>query len=90
MVDDVAPVGALTEASAWLATAVAVGAALGSAAAGAAVAHTGTVAAFGLAGAAGAVAVAITLTRADTLAGCSEPTTPPRLPVSTVSVPAPG
>jgi Major Facilitator Superfamily len=72
MVDDVAPAGTVTEASAWLATAVAVGAALGSAAAGAVIAQAGPVAAFGLAGGAGALAVAITVGRAATL-GAPQP-----------------
>ena len=68
MVEHVAPAGTLTEASAWLATAVAVGAALGSASAGAVIAQAGPVAAFGLAGAAGTLAVAIAVGRATTLA----------------------
>jgi Major Facilitator Superfamily len=71
LVDDVAPAGTVTEASAWLATAVAVGAAIGSAAAGAAIAHAGPIAAYGLAGTAGGAAVALTLARAGTLGGCS-------------------
>jgi MFS family permease len=90
MVDDVAPEGTLTEASAWLATAVAVGAALGSASAGPVIEHAGPTAAFVLAGGAGALAVAITLLRAGTLGGCSAPTTSTRSPASTVSAPIPG
>jgi MFS family permease len=90
MVDDVAPVGTITEASAWLATAVAVGAALGSAIAGAAVAHAGPVAAFSLAGGAGGLAVAVAVVRGGTLGPCSAQTTPPRSPASSVSAPAPG
>jgi hypothetical protein len=90
MVDDVAPAGTVTEASAWLATAVAVGAALGSAAAGTAVANAGTVSAFGLAGLSGAVAVAIALARGGTLGACSAPTTPPRSLAASISAPAPG
>ncbi|HSD01640.1 MAG TPA: MFS transporter [Gaiellales bacterium] len=90
MVDDVAPAGTVTEASAWLATAVAVGAALGSAAAGVAIAHAGTVSAYGLAGLSGAVAVAIAVARGDTLGACSAPTTPGRSLAASVSAPAPG
>jgi MFS family permease len=90
MVDDVAPDRTLTEASAWLATAVAVGAALGSASAGVVIEHAGPSAAFGLAGAAGAIAVAVTLTRAATLDACSARTTSTRSPACTVSAPVPG
>jgi predicted MFS family arabinose efflux permease len=90
MLDDVAPAGTVTEASAWLATAVAVGAALGSAAAGAVIAHAGPVAAFGLAGAAGAAAVAVVVARGGTLGGCSGPMPSVRSLASTVSAPAPG
>jgi len=90
MVDDVAPEGTLTEASAWLATAVAVGAALGSASAGAVIEHAGRAAALGLAGGAGALAVAVALVRAGTLGGCSSRTTSTRSPASTASAPIPG
>ena len=90
MVDDVAPAGTVTEASAWLATAVAVGAALGSAAAGALIDQAGPVSAFGLAGLAGAVAVTVAVARGGTLARCSHPTTQARSLGSTVSAPAPG
>lgn len=90
MIDDVAPAGTLTEASAWLATAVAVGAALGSAAAGLVIAHAGPAAAFGLAGAAGGIAVAVAAARGDTLAPCSAQTTPPMSPAASASVPALG
>jgi MFS family permease len=71
MVDDAAPAGTVTEAFAWLGTAIAVGASAGSAAAGSLADHAGPVAAFALAGAAGAAAVLLTLTRADTLAAPS-------------------
>lgn len=90
MVDDVAPAGTLTEASAWLATAVAVGAALGSAAGGAGIGHAGPVAAFGLAGLAGGLAVAVAIARGDTLVACSAQTPPPRSPTPSVSAPALG
>jgi len=68
MVDHAAPAGTVTEAFAWLATAIAVGASAGSAAAGSLADHAGPVAAFVLAGAAGAVAVVLALARASTLA----------------------
>ena len=90
MVDEVAPAGTITEASAWLATAVAVGAALGSAIAGAAVADAGPAAAFVLAGGGGGIAVAIAVARGGTLAPCSAPTTPTRSPAPSVSAPALG
>ncbi|HEX3329050.1 MAG TPA: MFS transporter [Gaiellales bacterium] len=64
MVDDAAPAGTETEAFAWLGTAVAIGAAAGSAVAGAAADHAGPGAAFALAAAGGAVAVALVIVRA--------------------------
>jgi MFS family permease len=67
MVDRVAPAGTVTEAFAWLATAGAVGTATGAAAAGMLVEQTGPVAAFVMAGIAGAVALLTTLVRASTL-----------------------
>ena len=57
MVDDAAPAGTVTEAFAWLATAIGIGAALGAAAAGALADHAGPSAAFALAGAAGTIAL---------------------------------
>jgi predicted MFS family arabinose efflux permease len=69
MVDEVAPAGAITEAFAWLATATSVGAAAGAAAAGSLVDSAGPQAAFGLAGAAGALAVALALAGAASLPG---------------------
>jgi predicted MFS family arabinose efflux permease len=57
LVDEAAPAGTVTEAFAWLATATAVGSALGAAAAGSIADHAGPAAAFALAGAAGALAV---------------------------------
>ena len=63
MVDQAAPAGTVTEAFAWLATAAGVGAA----AAGALADHAGPQAAFALAGAAGAVAVLVTMLRAAVL-----------------------
>jgi MFS family permease len=67
MVDAAAPAGTVTEAFAWLGTAIAIGAAVGSAAAGSLADHAGPVAAFALAGASGAVAVVLTLARSTTL-----------------------
>ncbi len=67
MVDDAAPAGTVTEAFAWLATAVEVGGALGAAGAGLLIDHAGATAAFALAGGAGALAVLTILLRASTL-----------------------
>jgi predicted MFS family arabinose efflux permease len=68
MVDEAAPEGTVTEAFAWLATAVAIGAAAGAAIAGALADHTGPAAAFAVAGAAGALALLAALLRSHTLA----------------------
>ena len=73
MVDDAAPAGTVTEAFAWLATAIAIGASAGSAAAGALADHAGPVAAFALAGAAGAAAVLLAMARSSTLPGPATP-----------------
>jgi MFS family permease len=67
MVDDAAPAGTVTEAFAWLATAIAIGTSAGAASAGALADHAGPVAAFALAGAAGAAAVLLALLRSGTL-----------------------
>jgi MFS family permease len=63
LVDDAAPAGTVTEAFAWLATAIGFGAAIGAAAAGALADHAGPSAAFVLAGAAGTVALITALLR---------------------------
>ena len=63
MVDDAAPAGTVTEAFAWLATAIGLGAALGAAAAGALADTAGPSAAFALAGAAGTLALMTALVR---------------------------
>jgi MFS family permease len=63
LVERAAPKGTVTEAFAWLATAVAVGAAAGAAIAGALAEHAGPAAVFVLAGVAGAVALATTVAR---------------------------
>jgi predicted MFS family arabinose efflux permease len=67
MVDGAAPTGTVTEAFAWLATAVAIGAAAGAAIAGAVAESAGPAAALALAGAAGAAALLATAMRASTL-----------------------
>jgi hypothetical protein len=68
MVDGAAPAGTVTEAFAWLATAVAIGASVGAACAGTLVDSAGPVGALALAGGAGAVAVLVSALRASTLA----------------------
>jgi MFS family permease len=68
MVDAAAPDGTVTEAFAWLATAIAIGASAGAACAGTLVDSAGPVAALALAGGAGAVAVIVTALRSYTLA----------------------
>ena len=73
MVERVAPSGVVTEAFAWLSTAMALGGAAGSAAAGALIEGSGPAAAFALAGGAGVVAVLATVTRAHTLAESPSP-----------------
>jgi MFS family permease len=69
MVDDAAPAGTVTEAFAWLATAIAIGASAGAACTGTLVDGAGPVAAFALAAGAGAAAVLVTALRSWTLAG---------------------
>jgi MFS family permease len=73
MVDDAAPAGTVTEAFAWLATAIAIGASAGAACAGTLVDGAGPVAAFALAAGAGAVAVLTATLRAATLAAPPAP-----------------
>ena len=67
MVDDAAPAGTMTEAFAWLATAMAVGGAVGAAGAGILLDRAGPTAAFALAGGAGALAALMTMLRSRTL-----------------------
>jgi predicted MFS family arabinose efflux permease len=74
MVDNAAPAGSITEAFAWLATAMAVGSAVGAAAAGQVAQHAGPTATFGLAGACGMLAILTTLMRSRTLAPAARPT----------------
>ena len=68
MVDHATPAATMTEAFAWLATAMAVGGAVGAAGAGLLVDRAGPAAGFALAGGAGAVAVLTTVLRSPTLA----------------------
>jgi predicted MFS family arabinose efflux permease len=70
IVERVAPDGTVTEAFAWLATAVAVGAAVGAAGAGAIAEQAGPAAVFVFAGGAGACALMATLTRSATVPAC--------------------
>jgi MFS family permease len=76
MVDRAAPQGTVTEAFAWLNTAVAIGAALGAAFAGALADQGGPAAAFALAGGGGAVALLATVLRSHTLGGGKAPALP--------------
>lgn len=76
MVDHAAPSGTMTEAFAWLATAMAVGGAAGAAGAGILVDRAGPAAAFALAGGAGALAVLTTILRSRTLVTGRDPRTP--------------
>ena len=73
MVDEAAPPGAMTEAFAWLATAIAVGGSAGAASAGILADRAGPGAAFVLAGGAGALAVLTALLRSRTLGRRSLP-----------------
>ena len=67
MVDRAAPAGTVTEAFAWLATAVAIGTSAGAAAAGALADAAGPLPAFVLAGGGAAVATVVAALRAGTL-----------------------
>lgn len=82
MVDAVAPAGTVTEAFAWMATAVAIGTSIGAAAGGAVADSAGPASAFVLAGAAGAVVAAVTAARSQTVGApaISTPSTPAALP----------
>jgi MFS family permease len=64
---DAAPDGTVTEAFAWLATAIAIGASLGAACGGVLADHAGPATAFALAGGAGLVALLVTVLRSRTL-----------------------
>jgi MFS family permease len=67
MVDEAAPPGTTTEAFAWLASAMAIGGAIGAASSGTLIAGAGPIAAFALAGGAGMLAVLVTILRTRTL-----------------------
>ena len=82
MVDHAAPAGTMTEAFAWLATAVAIGAAAGAASAGILVDRAGPAAAFALAGGAGALAALTTMLRSRTLAPRRAPATADTTPAA--------
>ena len=73
MVEQAAPSGTATEAFAWLATAVAVGAAAGAAIGGALADGAGPATAFALAGGAGAIALLATTLRSSTLGASAAP-----------------
>jgi MFS family permease len=73
MVDHAAPAATMTEAFAWLATAMAVGGAVGAASAGLLVDRAGPTAGFALAGGAGALAVLTTMLRSCTLSAHQAP-----------------
>ncbi len=73
MVDHAAPAGSITEAFAWLATAMALGGAAGAASAGALVDCAGPTAAFALAGGADALAILTTMLRSRSLAARHPP-----------------
>jgi len=64
MIEDAAPAGTVTEAFAWVATAVAIGAAAGAASAGALADHAGPAAAFALGAGAGGLALLMAVLRA--------------------------
>jgi MFS family permease len=72
MVEDAAPAGTVTEAFSWLATAVAIGAAIGAASAGVLADHAGPAATFALAGGSGAIAALMTVLRSHTLSPSSD------------------
>jgi len=76
MVDRAAPDGTITEAFAWLATAMAIGSAAGAAGAGIVVADAGPAAAFALAGGAGVLAMLTIMLRSSSIgASASRPET---------------
>jgi MFS family permease len=88
MVDEAAPAGTVTEAFAWLGTAVAIGASAGAAGAGALADSAGPAAAFVLAGGAGALALLTAALRSRTLAGAQSSGSSSSSVSSTWSAPA--
>jgi MFS family permease len=79
LVERVTPAGTVTEAFAWLTTAMAVGTAAGAAAAGMLAEGAGPATAFALAGGAGLLAMLVTLARAHTLSDGASLSRPPAL-----------
>ena len=88
MVDHATPAATMTEAFAWLATAMAVGGAVGAASAGLLVDRAGPTAGFALAGGAGALAVLTTMLRSRTLALATRPSSPSSTPTQISSPPS--
>jgi predicted MFS family arabinose efflux permease len=86
MVDRAAPPGTVTEAFAWLATALAVGAALGAASAGAVAEMAGSTPTFVLASAAAAFAALVAGLRADTLSDSETPIATAGQPITVPAV----
>ena len=82
MVDNAAPDGTITEAFAWLATAMAVGNAAGAAGAGIVADRAGPAAAFALAGAAGALALLTSMLRSRTIGASTSPGRKPAAPIA--------
>jgi MFS family permease len=85
MVGNAAPPGAVTEAFAWLATAMAAGGAVGAALAGLVVDRAGTAAAFALAGGAGVLALIASVLRSGTIGAPPSAAHMPMAPQTTVS-----
>jgi predicted MFS family arabinose efflux permease len=82
MVDHATPAATMTEAFAWLATAIAVGGAVGAAGAGLLVDRAGPTAGFALAGSAGALAMLTTLLRSRTITpNATRPRAPLPIPI---------
>jgi MFS family permease len=88
MVDHATPAATMTEAFAWLATAMAVGGAIGAASAGLLVDRAGPTAGFALAGGAGALAMLTTMLRSRTLALARRPSSPSSTPTPISSPPS--
>jgi hypothetical protein len=85
MVDNAAPDGTITEAFAWLATAMAVGGAVGAAGAGIVADRAGPAAAFALAGGAGALALLTSMLRSRTIGASTSGAPKPAAPIATGS-----
>jgi hypothetical protein len=85
MVDNAAPDGTITEAFAWLATAMAVGGAVGAAGAGIVADRAGPAAAFALAGGAGVLALLTSMLRSRTIGASTSRGRKPAAPIATGS-----